>query len=108
MHGSSTSRLDARNDGEDQFFVWYLQSMDVIAAPAGLASGPGAGHSLTLDGQGETDYYTIYTLGSHGDRRNYVINILDTGALEPRRRRGSDLRLGRRRSRSSTATSPAR
>ena len=42
--------------------------------------GPGAGHSLTLDGQGETDYYTIWTLGSHGDPRNYVINILDTGA----------------------------
>ena len=26
------------------------------------------------------DYYTIYTTGSHGDVRNYVINVLDTGA----------------------------
>ena len=78
VHGAPT--LDSTTaDGEDEFFIWYMQSADVLAAPAGLASGPGAGHSLTLDGQGETDYYTIYTLGSHGDRRNYVINILDTG-----------------------------
>ena len=40
----------------------------------------GAGHTLTLDGQADTDYYTIYTTGSHGATRNYVINILDTGA----------------------------
>ena len=25
-----------------------------------------AGHTLTLDGQAETDYYTVYTTGSQG------------------------------------------
>ena len=80
VHGSQ-SAVSPGDDGEEQFVVWYLQSMNVIGAPAGLAGGAtGAGHSLTLDGQAETDYYTIYTLGSHGDFRNYVINILDTGA----------------------------
>ncbi len=52
--------------------VWYLQSMNVAA-----------GHTLTLDGQADTDYYTIYTTGSRATPtgvRNYVINILDTGA----------------------------
>ena len=40
-----------------------------------------ADHTLTLDGQADTDYYDVYTLGSHGgDERNYVINVLDTGA----------------------------
>ena len=28
----------------------------------------------------DTDYYAIYTTGSHGAVRNYVINVLDTGA----------------------------
>ena len=39
-----------------------------------------AGHSLTLDGQADTDYYRIYTTGSRFSERNYVINVLDTGA----------------------------
>ena len=34
----------------------------------------------------------IYTTGSHGADRNYVINVLDTGARERRRRRAGDLR----------------
>ena len=28
----------------------------------------------------DTDTYEIFTLGSQGDERNYIINILDTGA----------------------------
>ena len=35
--------------------------------------------TLTLDGQAETDFYEVHTLGSQGDQRNYVINVLDTG-----------------------------
>ncbi len=71
-------------DGEDVFTVYYLQSADVLAAPAQLtlANGfnpPAAGHSLTLDGQADTDYYRIYTTGSRFSERNYVINVLDTG-----------------------------
>ena len=27
-----------------------------------------AGHTLTLDGQAETDTYSVYTTGSHGTR----------------------------------------
>jgi hypothetical protein len=40
-----------------------------------------AEHTLTLDGQAGSDTYEIYTLGSQGpDTRNYLINVLDTGA----------------------------
>ncbi|MGH3371602.1 MAG: hypothetical protein ACRDPR_16545, partial [Nocardioidaceae bacterium] len=71
-------------DGEDVFTVWFLQTADVLAAPVQLAEGavstPAAGHSLTLDGQADTDYYRIYTTGSRFSERNYVINVLDTGA----------------------------
>ncbi|MEY2518223.1 MAG: large repetitive protein, partial [bacterium] len=59
----------AEPDGEDAFTVYYLQTMNV-----------GAGHTLTLDGQAETDTYDIYSTGSRGSARNYVINVLDTGA----------------------------
>ena len=34
---------------------------------------------LTLDGQSDTDYYSVYTTGSHRSPRNYVVNVLDTG-----------------------------
>ena len=54
--------------------------MDVVTSPTGLQTGVGAGHMLNLDGQGESDHYTVYTNGSHGSVRNYVINVLDTGA----------------------------
>ncbi|UUT35875.1 hypothetical protein [Microbacterium elymi] len=41
---------------------------------------PRAGTTLTLDGQGDTDHYVVYTHGSeHGDA-HYVINVLDSGA----------------------------
>lgn len=67
-------------DGEDEFRVYYLQSANVLAAPAQLGDGTrAAGHSLTLDGQADTDYYDIWTTGSRFSHRNYVINVLDTG-----------------------------
>ena len=54
--------------------------MNVMTSPTGLQAGAGAGQVLNLDGQGETDHYAVYTNGSHGNTRNYVINVLDTGA----------------------------
>ena len=59
----------AEPDGEDRFLVDELQTMDVAA-----------GHTLTLDGQAKSDTYTVQTTGSEGTARNYVINVLDTGA----------------------------
>ncbi|GAB3043216.1 hypothetical protein GCM10027052_26710 [Parafrigoribacterium mesophilum] len=79
IHGNATTD-SLTSDGEDRITVWHLQSMDVVTSPTGLQSGVGAGHTLTLDGQGESDYYAVYTNGSHGNVRNYVINVLDTGA----------------------------
>ncbi len=79
IHGNATLTSNTA-DGEDEITVWYLQTMDVLTSPTGLqTSGNGAGHTLNLDGQGETDHYSIYTNGSHGSIRNYVINVLDTG-----------------------------
>ena len=78
---------DPKNLDEDEFTVWYLQSMNVVTSPsidrvAPGGVGAGAGHSLTLDGQSDTDYYAVYTTGSHGSVRNYAINVLDTGASD--------------------------
>ena len=62
-------------DGEDFFNVDQLQTMNVAA-----------GYTLTLDGQGATDTYTVNTTGSQGcvanptTCHNYVVNALDTGA----------------------------
>ena len=62
-------------DGEDFFVVNQLQSMQYgQTAPAQPSS-----DTLTLDGQAGTDTYVINTTGTHGDVRNYVINVLDTG-----------------------------
>ena len=64
----------------DTFRVFYLQSTDVTTSPSNVS---GAGHSVTLDGQSGVDNYEIFTTGSStaaGVARNYVINILDTGA----------------------------
>ena len=55
-------------DGQDVFTVNQLQTMNVDA-----------GHTLTLDGQDDTDTYTVNTGGTPLDL-NYVINVLDTGA----------------------------
>ena len=52
----------------------------MLAAPAQIADvNRNAGHSLTLDGQADTDYYDVWTTGSRFSKRNYVINVLDTG-----------------------------
>ena len=45
---------DPRRRG--RFIVWFLQSMNVVRRDP--ANGLGAGHTLTLDGQADTDYYT--------------------------------------------------
>ena len=86
-------------DGEDTFTVFYLQGMDVVsrtvAAPGSDDAGtdPGAGHTLTLDGQADTDYYTIHTLGSHGDDAQLRHQRARHGRARRRRRRARDLRL---------------
>ena len=68
------------DDGEDRFEVYYLQDAAVTTGPA-TAALAAAGHALTLDGQAETDRYEVWTTGSRSaSPRNYVINLLDTGA----------------------------
>ena len=69
VYGSQNLSATDGADGEDRFIVYYLQTMNVAA-----------GHTLTLDGQAETDNYAVYTTGSQGSTRDYVINVLDTGA----------------------------
>src|SRR5205814_9722108 len=63
---------DKKNLDEDRFTVWYLQSMNVVSrtVPGDGSVVNGAGQVLNLDGQSDTDYYTIYTTGSHGSARN--------------------------------------
>lgn len=56
-------------DNEDLFNVNQLQTMNVAG-----------GDTLTLDGQSGTDFYVINTTGSQGAQRDYVINVLDSGA----------------------------
>ena len=69
---SSTAPSDATvDDGEDQFSVNQLQTMDVASL-----------HTLSLDGQADTDNYFINTTGSLGAFRDYVINVLDTGSKD--------------------------
>ncbi|MBD2412394.1 hypothetical protein FACHB389_10860 [Nostoc calcicola FACHB-389] len=70
----SASVTTGANDGEDQFIVNQLQSM--------TTSRGGKRDTLNLDGQADTDTYTINTTGSQGDRRDYVIDALDTGAKD--------------------------
>ncbi|MBL8480594.1 MAG: hypothetical protein JNJ60_00240, partial [Rhodocyclaceae bacterium] len=91
-----TSVLATDNDGEDHFLVYFLQDTATVTSPAMLSNPndavPGYGpdltnlgrqnaeHTLTLDGQADTDTYEVFTLGSNGvDDRNYIINVLDTG-----------------------------
>ncbi|MCF2147132.1 DUF4347 domain-containing protein [Desmonostoc muscorum LEGE 12446] len=66
---TATSGVD---DGEDQFIVNQLQSM--------TTSRNGKRDTLNLDGQADTDTYTINTTGSQGAYRDYIINVLDKGA----------------------------
>ncbi len=63
----SNDLSSAEADGNDSFYVYYLQTMAVAS-----------GHTLTLDGQAGSDAYYVYTTGSQVPR-NYVINVLDTG-----------------------------
>ncbi|MDH3308749.1 MAG: hypothetical protein OEO77_14700, partial [Acidimicrobiia bacterium] len=72
--------LDALSDNdEDTFLVYFLQTMDVGSGQ--VTTAPGAGHTLTLDGRDDTDTYRVFTTGSDvANARNYVVNILDTGA----------------------------
>ena len=89
VHGSP-SAVSPGGDGEDQFIVWYLQSMNVIAAPAGLADGARAPATASRSTARPRPTTTRSTRSAAtATARNYVINILDTGALERRRRRGS-------------------
>jgi hypothetical protein len=84
--GVNGKGLSIGDDGEDRFRVYFLQDTATVTSPSMLdalqALGQAdAGHTLTLDGQADTDTYEIYVLGSDGtDERNYVINALDTGA----------------------------
>src|SRR5688500_14300830 len=67
------------DDGEDRFRVFYLQDADVVNNQLNTN---GAGHTLTLDGQADTDYYEVHTTGSRGNPRHYIVNALDTGASD--------------------------
>jgi hypothetical protein len=64
------------SDGEDFFVVNQLQSMQYVQTAQATPSSD----ALTLDGQSGTDTYVVNSTGTHGDVRNYVINVLDTGA----------------------------
>ena len=55
-------------DGEDLFTVDRLQTMTV--------------GTLTLDGQAGSDHYIVNTNGSQNEDRNYIVNVLDTGASD--------------------------
>jgi hypothetical protein len=91
VRGSQSPDASAAEAGasEDRFVVYYLQDAAVTTGPAtgvvDSATGNSvpiiAEHTLTLDGQAGSDTYEIYVLGSQGpDPRNYLINVLDTGA----------------------------
>ncbi len=56
-------------DGEDHLIVDRLETMAVAR-----------NQTLTLDGQAGSDVYEIFTTGSRGASRDYVINVLDSGA----------------------------
>src|SRR5690606_20530470 len=66
-------------ESEDLLRVFYLQDAAVTTSPVSTFASQ---HTLRLDGQEATDYYEVYTLGSQGDERNYVVNVLDTGAAD--------------------------
>ncbi|MEO0465131.1 MAG: hypothetical protein AAF216_01205 [Pseudomonadota bacterium] len=76
------------DEGEDDIKVYYLQDTATVTSPAQLDAltaldQENAEHTLRLDGQDGTDTYEVFTLGSNGpDARNYIINVLDTGASD--------------------------
>ena len=72
----SKTRVHAGGD-EDLMRVYFLQD---AAATTGPLVQTVQEHTLTLDGETAADTYEVYTLGSQGDERNYVVNLLDSGA----------------------------
>ncbi len=71
VYGSQNATATLADDGEDRFIVNQIQTMHVAD-----------GDTLTLDGQADTDTYTVITTGSQGDLRHYLVNTLDTGAKD--------------------------
>ncbi|MEH6586717.1 MAG: hypothetical protein V7720_09160, partial [Halioglobus sp.] len=69
VYGSHYTVAQQIDDGEDEFVVNQIQSMNLAM-----------GHTLTLDGQDNSDLYFVYTTGSQGAERDYEINVLDSGA----------------------------
>ena len=67
VYGSQSQTTGAA-DGSDFFLADRIQTMNVAA-----------GHTLTFDGQADTDDYWVITTGTDGPERNYVVNVLDTG-----------------------------
>src|SRR5262249_45180157 len=64
-------------DGEDFFIVNQPQTM---AIDQQTTAGVETDETLILDGQSGSDTYVVNTTGTHGGLRNYVVNVLDTGA----------------------------
>ncbi|MCU0918723.1 MAG: hypothetical protein MUF16_00045, partial [Burkholderiaceae bacterium] len=87
VHGSADAE-SLVDDGEDLIRVYFLQDANVTTGPATAVLDGTSGnyvpraaqHSLLIDGQAGTDAVEVYTLGSRGNERNYLINVLDTGA----------------------------
>ncbi|MGY3658239.1 hypothetical protein [Bradyrhizobium sp. USDA 376] len=71
------NKVAPAGDSEDFFIVNQLQSMVITQE---TQTGVETGDTLTLDGQSASDTYVINTTGTHGEVRNYVVNVLDTGA----------------------------
>ncbi|UWQ93699.1 hypothetical protein K3727_21740 (plasmid) [Rhodobacteraceae bacterium M382] len=58
---------------EDEITVNTLMTMNTYRDS-------GVRDTLDLDGQEDTDVYVVNTTGTYGEQRDYVINVLDTGA----------------------------
>ncbi|MEO0829947.1 MAG: hypothetical protein AAFY03_05750, partial [Pseudomonadota bacterium] len=82
--GSKTNVSTGGN--EDLVQVYYLQDTATVTSPSQLdilreLGRQDALHTLTIDGNAATDTFEVFTMGSNGvDERNYIINLLDTGA----------------------------
>ena len=68
-YGSQNATAALANDGQDRFVVDRLASMNTAR-----------GDVLTLDGQADTDTYTVNTTGSVTGSSDYVVRALDTGS----------------------------
>src|SRR5205823_6607384 len=70
-------------DGQDRFTVNQLKSMTSSRPPATPSGTTTRRDTLDLDGQANTDTYTVNTTGSLSPApSDYVINVLDTGAKD--------------------------